>query len=192
MPLPTDPTRGDPAPRDDAEEASPDPAPPGRPAPQAIALHDQPGHLIRRAHQIAVATFHEMLGRDVTPVQYAVLETLQRKPGLDQVTLAQEVALDNSTTADIAVRLEAKGWISRELLARGQRRLMLTDEGSALLATLVPGMAAMQARLFDDMDAHEQAEFMRLLCKFVHLHDGRRAGQPARAVPRTKAAPLIA
>ena len=42
-----------------------------------IALTDQAGHLIRRAHQLAVALFHENLGRDVTPVQYAVLRALE-------------------------------------------------------------------------------------------------------------------
>lgn len=86
-----------------------------------IALQDQPGHLIRRAHQIAVASFHEHLGREVTPVQYALMRTLQDQPGIDQSTLAQAVALDTSTTADIAVRLEAKGWITRAVLARGPR-----------------------------------------------------------------------
>jgi DNA-binding MarR family transcriptional regulator len=90
-----------------------------------IALTDQAGHLIRRAHQLAVALFHENLGRDVTPVQYAVLRALEARPGIDQVTLAAEIALDTSTTAETAVRLERKGWIVRELLARRQRALYL-------------------------------------------------------------------
>jgi DNA-binding MarR family transcriptional regulator len=68
---------------------------------------------MRRAHQIAVSTFHETHGRHVTPVQYAILRALQDNPGIDQVTLAQRVALDTSTTADIATRLESKGWIAR-------------------------------------------------------------------------------
>ena len=98
-----------------------------------IDINDQPGHLIRRAHQIAVSVFHEKLGRDITPVQYAILRTLQKKPGIDQVTLAQQVALDTSTAADIAARLETKGWITRQVLARGQRELRLTAEGTGLL-----------------------------------------------------------
>ena len=36
-----------------------------------IELYEQPGHLIRRAQQIAVSMFFDALGRDVTPVQYA-------------------------------------------------------------------------------------------------------------------------
>ena len=46
-----------------------------------LDLYDEPGHLIRRAHQIAVAMFYEKLGRDVTPVQYAVLRMLYECPG---------------------------------------------------------------------------------------------------------------
>lgn len=143
--------------------------------PVSIELHEQPGHLIRRAHQIAVSLFHEGLGREVTPVQYAVLRALQDKPGIDQVTLSQEIALDTSSTADVAVRLEAKGLIAREVLPRGQRSLQLTAEGEALLTRLVPGMNAMCRSMLGSMDAKEQAEFIRLLQKFVHINDDGRA-----------------
>lgn len=137
------------------------------PATAEIDINDQPGHLIRRAHQIAVSVFHEKLGRDVTPVQYAVMRTLQNKPGIDQITLAQQVALDTSTTADIAARLETKGWITRGVLARGQRELRLTSAGEALLARMVPAMAQMQDALFSPLSDQERQEFMTLLRKFV-------------------------
>ena len=143
--------------------------------PASMELHQQPGHLIRRAHQIAVSLFHEQLGREVTPVQYAVLRALQDKPGIDQVTLAQEIALDTSSTADVAIRLEAKGLIVREVLPRGQRCLALTGEGRALLARLVPGMDEMCRTMLADLDRNERAEFVRLLQKFVHVNDDGRA-----------------
>ena len=139
--------------------------------PAAIDIQDQPGHLIRRANQIAVSVFHETLGRAVTPVQYAVLRTLREKPGLDQATLAGEVALDTSTTADIAARLEGKGWIVRTVLARGQRRLELTPEGGAVLDALVQGIHTVQERLLGRLEEGEQAEFLRLLRKFVQLNN---------------------
>jgi DNA-binding MarR family transcriptional regulator len=146
-----------------------DSAPPPTADLLAIELYDQPGHLIRRAQQIAVSVFYEEVGREVTPIQYAVLRMLQEKPGLDQVTLAQEVALDTSTAAEIAARLETKGWITREVLPRRQRRLLLTAEGEAVLARTVPGVRRMQQTLLSKLDAAEQQEFMRLLRKFVHL-----------------------
>jgi MarR family transcriptional regulator, temperature-dependent positive regulator of motility len=139
--------------------------------PLSLELYDQPGHLIRRAQQIAVSMFHEQLGTDVTPIQYAVLRTLQDVPGVDQVTLAGHVALDTSTTAELAARLEAKGWIVREMLPRRQRSLHLTDAGRAVLERLVPGMQAMQRKLLGRFNPEERREFLRLLRKFVQLNN---------------------
>ncbi|EZP58812.1 MarR family winged helix-turn-helix transcriptional regulator [Delftia sp. RIT313] len=141
--------------------------------PLSIDLYDQPGHLIRRAQQIAAQLFRDVLGPDVTPVQYAILRMLQEKPGIDQVTLARLVALDNSTTADIAARLEAKGWVLREILPRRQRRLTLTAEGETMLAGFVPNVHELHKRMLAALEPQEQAEFKRLLRKFVQLHDAR-------------------
>jgi DNA-binding MarR family transcriptional regulator len=132
-------------------------------------LSDEPGHLIRRAQQIAVSMFHEVHGRHVTPIQYAILSTLHQSPGIDQVTLAQMTALDTSTAADIAARLESKGWIERVVLPRRQRSLALTPDGQAVLDELRPNAKHMNTRLMDGMEPAEQAELMRLLRKFVHL-----------------------
>jgi DNA-binding MarR family transcriptional regulator len=157
-----------------APTPSPKTPPPAEPA-VVVALYAEPGHLIRRAHQLAVSTFHETHGRDVTPVQYAILRALQEHPGIDQVTLADKVALDTSTTADIAARLEAKGWIVRELLARRQRALRLTEAGEAVLREMLPRVGPMYHRLLDALSADEQAQFLALLRKFVHLNDAARA-----------------
>lgn len=136
----------------------------------SIPLQAEPGHLIRRAHQLAVGTFAKTHGKQITPVQYAVLRALQDTPGMDQVTLADRVALDTSTTADIAARLDAKGWIVRELLPRRQRALRLTPEGEAVLAEMLPRVAPMYAQLLDALEPAEREEFLRLLRKFVHLN----------------------
>lgn len=150
-------------------------APPPVPAdPQAppLALHAEPGHLIRRAHQLAVATFHATHGRDVTPVQYAVLRAVQDHPGIDQVTLADLVALDTSTTADIATRLERKGWLERRLLARRQRALHLTAEGLAVLADMLPRVNAMHRQLLLPLSPDEQGLLVHLLARLVQVPTG--------------------
>ena len=149
-----------------AKPSSPDIAQTGT----SIRLQDEPGHLIRRAHQLAVGMFHETHGRQITPVQYAILRTLQNAPGIDQVTLADRVALDTSTTADIAARLDAKGWIVRELLPRRQRALRLTAEGESILADMVPRIVPMYEQLLDALAPQERADFLHLLRKFVHLN----------------------
>lgn len=156
----------------------------------SIELYEQPGHLIRRAQQIAVSRFFEALGREVTPVQYAILRMLQERPGIDQITLASEVALDTSTTADICARLETKGWILREVLPRRQRRLVLTAAGEAVLARLVPGLVAMNHELLSRLDEDERLAFMQLLRKFVQLNNDQsrapmRSGPPSRGETST-------
>ena len=147
----------------------------------SIELYDEPGHLIRRAQQIAVSKFHEIHGRHVTPIQYAILRALQEAPGIDQVTLAQMIALDTSTTADIATRLETKGWILREVMPRRQRSLSLTPKGEEILLELKPGVNVHYQSMMSSLEPAEQKEFMRLLRKFVHLHDRQNGTQGRKA-----------
>lgn len=104
-------------------------------------------------------------------MQYAVLRALQIHPGIDQVTLAEKVALDTSTTADIAARLESKGWIVRELLPRRQRSLRLTQEGVSVLDTMVPRVQGSYEQLLSALTPQEQVDMLRLLSKLVGLAD---------------------
>jgi DNA-binding MarR family transcriptional regulator len=141
-------------------------APAKRPA-AAPDLIDEPGHLLRRAHQAAVAAFHEAHGRGVTPVQYAVMRALADRPGIDQVTLADAVALDTSTTADIAARLDAKGWIERELLPRRQRSLRLTPQGHDVLRSMLPHVQPMYEAFLAPLSAAQRGQLIRLLRRLV-------------------------
>jgi len=141
----------------------------------SIDVYDQPGHLIRRAHQIAVSMFYTTIGYDVTPIQYAVLRILQDHPGIDQVTLARYCALDTSTAADLAVRLEERGLVKRMMPMKSKRfRLLhLTSEGAVLLKKLVPSVYMMNRRLVQPLNKEEQKIFLRLLKKFVHLNNAK-------------------
>jgi MarR family transcriptional regulator, temperature-dependent positive regulator of motility len=136
-------------------------------------LYDQPGHLIRRAQQIAVSMFFTVVAGDVTPVQYAVLCVLQEHPGIDQVTLARYCALDTSTAANLAVRLEERGLVKRMVPANSKRfrLLYLTPQGTALLKKLLPLGRLLSRRLLQALNKKEQKIFLRLLKKFVHLNN---------------------
>ncbi len=157
-------------------------------------LYDQPGHLIRRAHQIALGMYAECVDREVTPPQYAILRMVAEVPGIDQMGLARRVGLDNSTTALTAARLEAKGLLLRQVhpANRRQLQLTLTPEGVSLLNSLVDGVHRMREQLFGVLSGREQAELMRLLRKFVRLNnDSSRApqeggGPAAAAGPRPR------
>ncbi|MFZ9335188.1 MAG: MarR family winged helix-turn-helix transcriptional regulator, partial [Burkholderiaceae bacterium] len=100
--------------------------------PRSFDFRHAPGHLIRRAHQRAVAVFmEETAGFDVTPVQFAILNVLIDEPGTDQVTLASRVQFDAATSGSVIGRLEARGWVRREADTHDRRRklLWLTPEG---------------------------------------------------------------
>ena len=129
-----------------------------------------PGHLIRRAHQTSVALFMaEAAGHDVTQVQFAMLNALIDGPGLDQVTLAQRVALDPATSGSVIERLEGKGWLRRERDPQDRRRrlLWITAEGERVVEALRAPIARSQARLLQALTPTEAAELGRLLRKVV-------------------------
>lgn len=140
---------------------------PAAESPEAtLGLHE-PGHLFRRAHQHSVSCFNAVFGRAVTPLQYAAMRVLQEHPGIDQVTLAAAIALDTSTTAEIAVRLERDGWIVRELGARRQRRLELTAEGQRVINHMLESETVLADRILATLDTHERDVLMGLMHKLL-------------------------
>lgn len=151
-------------------------------------VYDEPGHLIRRAQQIAVSMFHSTMGHGVTPVQYCVLRVLQSHPGIDQVTLARFCALDTSTAADLAVRLEERGLVRRMMPMKSKRfRLLhLTPEGNVLVKKLVPSSRLLARRLLRALEKDEQQVFMNLLRKFVHLNNDESRAPLDRTSPESR------
>ncbi len=136
-----------------------------------------PGHLIRRAHQLAVAIFmEETAGFDVTPVQFALLNALMDTPGEDQVTLAGRVAFDAATSGSVIGRLEAKGWVRREADTQDRRRKLLwvTPAGETAVLQMKRAVDKAQARIVGRLDVAERAQLASLLEKLVSGHE---AGQ---------------
>ena len=137
-------------------------------------LHLKPGHLIRRAHQIAVSIFLEECREvDITPPQYAVLKVLETMPDLDQITLAHQAALDRSTIGWLAERLEEKGWVRRTpgVQDRRQKLLSLTDEGRRVLALVEPGVERTQQRLLAPLSSEECRSFLAMLQRIVDINN---------------------
>ena len=137
---------------------------------QSFDFAHAPGHLIRRAQQIAVAVFAEHLAAfDVTPVQFAILNALMDAPGTDQVSLATRVAFDAATFGSVIGRLETKGWVRREAPPHDRRRklLWLTLEGEKAVLTMAPQVAQVQALILQPLQAQEQQQLLGLLAKLV-------------------------
>ena len=141
--------------------------------PKSFDFEHAPGHLIRRAHQLAVAIFmEETAGFDITPVQFAILNALIADPGEDQVTLAAKVAFDAATFGSVIARLESKGWVRREPDGQDRRRkrLWVTPEGEGAALSLKRSVGKVQNRILGPLDPAERDHLVRLLGKLVAAH----------------------
>ncbi len=136
----------------------------------STTITGMPGHLLRRCHQIAVAVFLDECARfDLTPLQYAVLQTLADTGPQDQVTLGGATALDRSTVTVVVRKLE-----QRYLLQRSQSKhdgrakiVSLTKAGEALLREVRPAIDAAQRRIMSPLTVAEAATLMQLLDKLA-------------------------
>lgn len=135
---------------------------------------EAPGHLIRRAQQLAVAIFmEETAGFDATPVQFAILNALMDDPGEDQITLSGRVAFDPATFGSVIGRLEAKGWVKREADPGDRRRKLLwaTAEGEAVALKMKRAASRAQQRIVGPLDIDERSQLSALLGKLIAGHE---------------------
>lgn len=140
----------------------------------SFAFELAPGHLIRRAHQISVATFSEELAAfGVTPVQFAILHALMDAPGVDQVTLAGKVAFDAATIGSVIARLEKRGWLRREAADADRRRkqLWLTPSGKKAAMAMKADVMKVQDRILAPLGVADRQQLTALLAKLVSNHD---------------------
>lgn len=137
-------------------------------------IHRHPGHLIRRAQQIAVSIFGEQCRQHgATAIQYSILATVGEHPGIDQISVANQVALDRSNTGEVVGRLEERGLLRRSSgdVDRRTKRLYLTEAGAALVEAMTPDVERAQERMLEPLTEAERETLMTLLGKFVDINN---------------------
>jgi DNA-binding MarR family transcriptional regulator len=137
--------------------------------PPAFDLLAAPGHLIRRAQQQHQARWAELVGSELTSVQFAVLAKLAAEPGTDQNTLAAALSIDTSTLAEVCLRLASRGLIDRERSEIDARRyrLYLTAAGRTALEQHIPSVDAVGEALLAPLTERERDTLMRLLRRVI-------------------------
>jgi DNA-binding MarR family transcriptional regulator len=133
-------------------------------------LYRRPGFMIRRVHQIAVSLFIEETGKlGVTNRQYGILFVLKHRPGIDQISVANLLGLDRSTTGMVLKKLEQDGLVVRSVGVHDRRRhsLQLTRSGEKLLSELAEPARKAHARVLSAFTPREQTLFLGLLDKFT-------------------------
>lgn len=147
------------------------------PMAESFNFQEAPGHLIRRAQQLAVALFmEETAAFDVTPIQFAILNALIDEPGEDQITLSVRVAFDAATSGSVIGRLEAKAWVRRaaDPLDRRRKLLWVTPEGERVALQMKPAVSRAQQRIVAPLDDAERLQLNVLLTKLI---GGSKAGK---------------
>ncbi|HEX3788702.1 MAG TPA: MarR family transcriptional regulator [Pseudonocardiaceae bacterium] len=141
------------------------------PAPELPAqdLAAAPGYLVRRLHQAYTVLWSRSVRADLTGPQFAVLSVVRQHPGLNQVTVAGMVALDNSTMTDVARRLENRGLLTRTACpADGRRKLLtLTPAGRQLLVEVSGDVARLSDRVLAGRSAAQQVAIMAVLTELA-------------------------
>jgi DNA-binding MarR family transcriptional regulator len=111
-------------------------------ADDGFVLERSPSHLLHRAQQLAAGGFQRALGSDkITIRQFAVLAAIAGKTGQTQTDLVNATGIDRSTLADMVLRMEDNG-----LLTRGRaeddgraKSVSLTSAGRAAFNASSPG-----------------------------------------------------
>ena len=138
-------------------------------------IYAQPGHLIRRAHQLAWSAFmEETKGLEITSVQYAALVAIADNPGVDATRLSQLISFDRATIGNVLDRLEQKGLLNRKPHETDKRakQTFLTAKGKhaiKVVAQLVPHVAE---RILHRLAAKERRQLMLLLARLVGMERG--------------------
>jgi MarR family transcriptional regulator, temperature-dependent positive regulator of motility len=129
------------------------------------ALSRFTGSLVRRAQQRHLAVWQSEVSTEITSVQYAALEILQRTPGVNQRQLGDELDVDRSTIAELVARMVRNELIERsdDPVDKRSYVLSLTSAGKKQLATLRPRVEQVERILTARLSAAEGRELRRLL-----------------------------
>jgi len=133
-----------------------------------------PGYLIRRVNQLLVARFYEVTSKQhITPVQWVALCATHANPGMDQITLSRDIALDTSTVAGVIDRLEIRGLIERKPspLDKRVKLLFITKKGLTLLNRTSPTIIQLQDWLLSPLTLSEKKVFIKSLQKLIDRED---------------------
>jgi MarR family transcriptional regulator, temperature-dependent positive regulator of motility len=137
-----------------------------------LALFDMVGHLIRRMNQISSTVFHQRVqqaGFDLTPVQFAAMQTLQLNPNIEQAQIAASIAYDRATIGGVIDRLEQKGYITRVVSKHDRRARVcsLTELGDSVIETILPVVESLQKEILMGLNEQERQQFLALAQKAV-------------------------
>ncbi|VCU71158.1 HTH-type transcriptional repressor NicR [Pigmentiphaga humi] len=155
------------SPADPRRSATSDvPETPGAEAVRDFELTDVVSHLLRRAHFRAEGLFMQAFhDEDLTPRQKALLITVCKHPGATQNQLAEDIALDRNSLADMIGRLVRKGYLKRRRAPADKRAysVTITPAGVDVLERVLPRDKEVEDAIIGILPPEYRALFVKCL-----------------------------
>jgi len=131
-------------------------------------LEDQPGYILRKAHQRSSEIFNEVMKQfDVSPTQFSTLIKLHDFTETSQNRLGRLVAMDPATTLGVVQRLKERGLVEQRKDPSDLRRLLLrlTPEGLEKTKAMRKIARKISEGTFSPLSKTEQNTLLKLLQK---------------------------
>ncbi|MEU9348507.1 MarR family transcriptional regulator [Streptomyces sp. NPDC048278] len=129
------------------------------------------GFVLRRARQQHARLWERLVGPDVTPAQYALLDVLHHDEPLTPGVLARRASVEETTAVRVLRRLAERGELLRAPDPRDARRVLLrlTDSGRALLLEHTTAVNEVQSTLVRPLSPPEAGRLARLSAQVAGL-----------------------
>jgi DNA-binding MarR family transcriptional regulator len=124
------------------------------------------GYNVRRAHMALWRDFNRTVGIGIVrPGIFSMLVLVDENPGIAQIEIAVQLAIDKATIVGLIRLLQKQGWIDRRRSRADRRRqdLYLTAQGRHELATLRRDMLEHEARFINLFNRQELTQFFEYL-----------------------------
>ena len=110
---------------------------------------------------------------DMHPRHYAILQELQRSPGMSQQAVSDLLLVHRSAMVSLLDDLERRGLVTRGRNQDNRREhvLYLTDDGAALLSELSPVTKAFESDFLAGLSPDDQRTLVSLLRELAKEHD---------------------
>lgn len=127
------------------------------------------GRLVRVCNQAYEAHWSAIVGRTITPVQYALLHVSCKYGALDQRTLGELASVDKSTSAPVVQRLTSKGLLQVGADVDDGRRKLIepTARGRMKLRAIAADVRSTHEALLEPLVEKERLGFITALRQVV-------------------------
>jgi DNA-binding MarR family transcriptional regulator len=124
------------------------------------------GFNVRRAHMALWRDFNRTVGNGIVrPGLFSLMVLMDENPGIAQIELASQLAIDKATVVGLIRRLLREGWVESRQSPADRRRqdLYLTPAGRQELAVLRRDMLDHEARFTNLFTRQELGLFFEFL-----------------------------